>query len=94
MAYTGAFKTRCTAEKKIDMYANQGYLIGIQITHHFLFRSCVENLMKLKYLAARTQVDTMHLKDIETVMKDYLQSHKRQSLWQLYKETESYHVIS
>ena len=59
------------------MEANGGKPAELQVKDQFLLRREVGGLMKVKSLAALTQVKMMRFKDFEIVPKNYLQPHER-----------------
>ena len=69
-AWVDAFKGRCRAEKKVDVEANGGNPVDLQVTDQFLIRCGVESLSQMKSLVAPTEVETMPFTDKETVLRN------------------------
>ena len=83
--WVDSFKDRCRTEKKVDVEANGGKPADLQVMEQVSLRCAVESLMKVKLLVAPTAVETMPFKDIETVVKKYLQPCKRVAVAEQYK---------
>ena len=81
LAWIEAFKARCRAEKKTDIVANPEaappVIQDLQITDQFLFRCGVECLRKVANLVAPREPANMQFKDIEKVLRQYLEPQQR-----------------
>ncbi len=64
---------KCRAEKKTDFAATASNAADFQITDKFFFCCGVKSLKKLKSLVAPKELKTMTFKNIEKVLKGYLE---------------------
>ena len=77
LVWLDAFAAKCRAEKKTDVAATASNAADFQVTDQFLFRCGVESLKKLKSLVAPKELKAMPFKDIEKVLKGYLEPQQR-----------------
>ena len=70
LAWIDTFEAGCRAEKKADVPAAGTIPADLQVTDQLFFRCGVESLMKFKSLVAPTKVETMALKEIETILEN------------------------